>query len=133
MTGKEIKPNDNTDLDHIVAAKTIHDDPARVLAEVDGTELANTESNLKMTDSALNRAKQDKTAQEFLQRRDENIAKLEALEAKRGHLTESEQNEMKKLQKQKEIDDEKLIKEYGDSKKQIDKAVDKAYYGSAKP
>ncbi len=133
MTGKKIKPNDNTDLDHIVAAKTIHDDPARVLAEVDGTKLANTESNLKMTDSALNRSKKDKSAQEFLQRRDENIAKLEALEAKRGYLTESEQNEMKKLQKQKEIDDEKLSKEYGDSKKQIDKKVDKAYYGSSKP
>lgn len=133
MTGKKIKPDDKTDLDHIVAAKTIHDDRARVLAEVDGAELANTESNLKMTDSALNRAKQDKSAQEFLQKRDENMAKLEALEAKRGYLTESEQNEMKKLQKQKEIDDEKLIKEYGDSKNQIDKKVDKAYYGSAKP
>lgn len=133
MTGKEIKPNDNTDLDHIVAAKTIHDDRARVLAEVDGTELANTESNLKMTDSSLNRAKQDKSAQEFLQKRDENIARLEMLKSKRGYLTESEQNEMKKLQKQKEIDDERLIKEYGDSKNQIDRAVDRKYYGSFKP
>lgn len=133
MTGKEIKPNDNTDLDHIVSAKTIHDDRARVLAGVDGVELANTKSNLKMTDRALNRAKKDKTAREFLQRRDENIAKLEALEAKKGYLTESQQKEMKKLQEQKKIDDENLIKEYGDSQREIDKKVDKAYYGSAKP
>lgn len=133
MTGQDIKPNDKTDLDHIRSAKEIHDDKARVLAEVDGTELANTESNLKLTDSSLNRAKGAKSAQEFLENRDKRITQLETNKAKRGYLTESEQKEMAKLEKQKAIDDEALIRQYEEEKKQQDKKVDKAYYTSAKP
>ena len=65
MTGKKISPNEETALDHIVAAKTVHDDRGRVLAEADGAKLVNTESNLKMTDRRLNSMKQDKSAIEF--------------------------------------------------------------------
>ena len=36
MTGEKLAPNAKTDLDHKVSAKEIHDDRARVLAEVDG-------------------------------------------------------------------------------------------------
>lgn len=57
MTNEKVAKNAKTDLDHIVSAKEIHDDPGRVLAEIDGAELANTETNLKMTDSAINRSK----------------------------------------------------------------------------
>lgn len=57
MTNEKVAKNAKTDLDHIVSAKEIHDDPGRVLAEIDGAELANTETNLKMTDSTINRSK----------------------------------------------------------------------------
>ena len=133
MTGEKLAPNAKTDLDHKVSAKTIHDDRARVLAEVDGVELANTRDNLAMTDSSLNRSKQDMTAEQFLARRDERIAELKRMEQKRGYLTDSELNEKRKLEKQKEINDEDFKKAYDESKEQIDKQIDKDYYTSAKP
>lgn len=133
MTGKRIRLNDSTDLDHIVAAKTIHDDRARVLAGSDGAKLANTRDNLTLTDSTLDRSKKTKTAEQFLARRDERIAELKRVEQKRGYLTQSELNEQRKLKKQKEINDEEFKKAYNESKENIDKKVDRAYYTSAKP
>lgn len=133
MTGEKLAPNAKTDLDHKVSAKTIHDDRARVLAEVDGVELANTRDNLAMTDSSLNRSKQDMTAEQFLARRDERIAELKRMEQKRGYLTDSELNEKRKLEKQKEINDEDFKKAYDESKEKIDKKIDKAHYTSTKP
>lgn len=133
ITGKRIKLNDSTDLDHIVSAKTIHDDRARVLAGSDGAKLANTRDNLTLTDSTLNRSKKTKTAEQFLARRDERIAELKQVEQKRGYLTQSELNEQRKLKKQKEINDEEFKKAYNESKENIDKKVDRAYYTSAKP
>ncbi|HED6143818.1 TPA: hypothetical protein R5X15_001092 [Campylobacter coli] len=132
MTGKKIEANADTDLDHIVAAKTIHDDPARVLAEMDGAKLANTESNLKMTDSSLNRSKKDKSAEEFLAKRDERLKILEEQE-KKGILTPSQQKEKEKLLKQKEIQDEKFKERYKQNEKEINREVDKKYYTSSKP
>lgn len=133
MTGKKIKLNDSTDLDHIVSAKTIHDDRARVLAQIDGAKLANTRDNLTLTDSTLNRSKKTKTAEQFLARRDERITELKQVEQKRGYLTQSELNEQRKLKKQQEINDEEFKKIYNESKENIDKKVDRAYYTSAKP
>lgn len=132
MTGKKIEANADTDLDHIVAAKTIHDDPARVLAEMDDAKLANTESNLKMTDSSLNRSKKDKSAEEFLAKRDERLKILEEQE-KKGILTPSQQKEKEKLLKQKEIQDEKFKEQYKQNEKEINREVDKKYYTSSKP
>ena len=132
MTGKKINANADTDLDHVVAAKTIHNDPARVLAEMDGAKLANTESNLKMTDSSLNRSKKDKSAEKFLADRDKRL-KFLAEKEKNGALTPSQQKEKDKLLKQKEIQDENLKEQYKQSKKEIDREVDKTYYTSSKP
>ncbi|EAJ4890201.1 hypothetical protein DLL38_09115 [Campylobacter jejuni] len=132
MTGKKIEANADTDLDHIVPAKTIHDDSARVLAEMDGAKLANTESNLKMTDSSLNRSKKDKSAEEFLAKRDERLKILKEQE-KKGILTRSQQKEKEKLLKQKEIQDEKFKEQYKQNEKEINREVDKKYYTSSKP
>ncbi|EAK1359664.1 hypothetical protein B7K05_05165 [Campylobacter coli] len=132
MTGKKINANADTDLDHIVAAKTIHDDPARVLAEIDGAKLANTESNLKMTDSSLNRSKKDKSAEKFLANRDKRL-KFLAEKEKNGALTPSQQKEKEKLLKQKEIQDEKFKEQYEQNEKEINREVDKTYYTSSKP
>ncbi len=132
MTGKKINANADTDLDHIVAAKTIHDDPARVLAEIDGAKLANTESNLKMTDSSLNCSKKDKSAEKFLADRDKRL-KFLAEKEKNGALTPSQQKEKEKLLKQKEIQDEKFKEQYEQNEKEINREVDKTYYTSSKP
>lgn len=54
------------DLDHVQSAHEIHNDPGRVLAGLDGVELANQDSNLQSTHSTINRAKKAKPVTVFL-------------------------------------------------------------------
>lgn len=129
MTGERIRLNDSTDLDHIVSAKTIHDDRARVLAEVDGADLANTRDNLTLTDSTLNRSKKAMTADEFIAHKKRSLDELDKI-SKTRDLTDKEKERKAKLES---IDDDKLRENYAKSKKNIDKKADRAYYESAKP
>ncbi len=68
-TGKTIAANESYDLDHVISAKEIHDDRGRVLAELDGTELANSSENLQPTNPHTNRSKKAKTMDEFLDKK----------------------------------------------------------------
>lgn len=129
MRGEEIKRNDKTDLDHKISAKEIHDDRARVLAEVDTNELANTKENLALTDSSLNKMKQAKSPEEFIKYKHDKLKEFQ-IKQEKGTLTP---NEEKKMQKLKSIDDEKFLKEAKESKRNIDNAIDEAYYKSSKP
>jgi len=51
---KGADPNKNAELDHVISAKSIHDDKGRVLSELSGTDLANSPENLRFTNKALN-------------------------------------------------------------------------------
>lgn len=55
-SSKNVPTDKKANLDHVLAAKTIHDDPGRVLAELSGTELANASENLKFTNEHLNKS-----------------------------------------------------------------------------
>ena len=129
MTGERLAPNAKTDLDHKVAAKTIHDDRARVLAEKSGAELANTRYNLATTDSSLNRSKKAMSADEFIAYKERSLAELDKISKTRA-LSDQEKARKAKFEK---IDDDSLRKDYEKSKEQIDKQIDKDYYTSAKP
>lgn len=131
MTGRKIDLNQKTDLDHIVSAKEIHNDAGRVLAEMRGEDLANTESNLALTDRSLNRSKQDKTMTDYLKRRDERLANIHALEQKR-ELKPNEQKELEKLRKQQKIDDAKALEADKKSRDKINTSINKAHYESRK-
>lgn len=51
------RPTDKTaELDHVIAAKSIHDDRGRVLAGLSTAELADSEDNLKWTNEHLNKS-----------------------------------------------------------------------------
>ena len=65
-TGKIIKQNDKSDLDHVISAKEIHDDRGRVLAGLNGVDLANSDDNLKATNPHTNRTKKADTMDDFL-------------------------------------------------------------------
>jgi len=95
MTGERFKRNVDIDLDHIVSAKTIHDDPVRVLAELNGTDLANTESSLRTSYSSFNRSKKAKSMGDFLQHRDDRLEQLAANKQKRGYILPDEEKELK--------------------------------------
>ncbi len=67
-TGDKIARNDRTDLDHVIAAKEIHDDRGRVLAGLNGVDLANSDENLQATNPHTNRTKKVQPMYEFLNR-----------------------------------------------------------------
>lgn len=64
-TGKKIPINGKSDLDHVISAKEIHDDPARVLAGLNGSDLANSRENLKATNLRTNRTKKADSMTKF--------------------------------------------------------------------
>ena len=68
-TGEKISRNGKTDLDHVVSAKEIHDDPGRVLAGMRGEDLANSPVNLQATNRRTNRSKKADNMEDFLKRR----------------------------------------------------------------
>lgn len=82
-----------TNLDHIIAAYEVHNDPARVLAEIDGADLANRDSNLTFTNETLNKSKKAKKMADFISnlKSQQTLLKAEisALESK-GQLTDIE-------------------------------------------
>ena len=67
-TNKKIAPNEKMDLDHVVSAKEIHDDPGRVLSGLSGVELANSPENLKPTNPHTNRQKKADTMEDYLEK-----------------------------------------------------------------
>ena len=54
-------------LDHVISAHEIHDDRGRVLAGLDGVELANQPPNLQFTNEHLNKSMRDMTIEEYIQ------------------------------------------------------------------
>ena len=141
-TGRVFKPEERHDeqskpnLDHAVAAKIVHDDAGRVLAGVNGAELANMDANLHATNASVNKAKRDKTAAEFKQyleqKAPERRARIEELQSKKAPLTDQERKQLAKLTKQESCDLDRLEKIEADARSAIDNKINKAYYGSAK-
>ena len=75
---KVMAGNEGRHLDHIIYAKSIHDDHGRVLAGLDGVELANVDSNLQSTFWFINNQKSAMTMKEFVDGLDGRIANVEA-------------------------------------------------------
>lgn len=68
-TGKRISAHERSDLDHIVSAKELHDDRARVLSGLNGADLANNPDNLAATNPHTNRTKKAMSMDEFLDKK----------------------------------------------------------------
>lgn len=64
---KSVPPNKKAELDHIIAAKEIHEDRGRLLSGLDGKELADAEDNFAWTNKSLNASMQDKSIQEYVE------------------------------------------------------------------
>lgn len=64
---QSIPPNKKAELDHIIAAKEIHEDRGRLLSGLDGKKLADSEENFAWTNKSLNASMQDKDIQEYIQ------------------------------------------------------------------
>lgn len=134
-TGKGVTKNADIDLDHAVSAKEIHDDPGRLLAGLNGTDLANCEENLKPTDRSINRSMQDKDMDAYLQNwevnrpnRQKRICQLKS----KASLTDKEQKELTKLEKLENIDPNKMRTENKNARNAYNAKINCAYYTSPK-
>lgn len=134
-TGKKLARNANVDLDHAVASKEIHEDRGRVLAGLDGLDLANNEDNLKPTDCSINRSMQDKDMDAYLadweKKTPERKNRIIALKEK-DSLNDKERKELGKLEKLDQIDPDKMRAENKKARKAYDAKIQKAYYTSEK-
>jgi len=59
-------------LDHVISAKEIHDDPGKVLAGKNGADLANKSYNLKFTNEKLNKSMRDEDIEVYIQKQKDN-------------------------------------------------------------
>ncbi|WP_373483037.1 hypothetical protein [Acetobacterium sp.] len=134
-TGKKTVRNANLDLDHIISANEIHEDPGRVLAALKGEDLACKDTNLTATDRSINRSKKAETVTAFKARleaeKSNRQAKIKELETK-GNLTDKERQELNKLQKLDEVDPEKMKKKDDKAREAYERELAGTYYTSKK-
>lgn len=105
-------------LDHVMSAKEIHDDPGRVLAGLDGIELANNPGNLRYTNACLNLNKSDMSVEEYIAWCEANPDKVNWGGGKGEPLPEDVKANLRK--------------EYNRAKKEYDAKLTRAYYTSPK-
>lgn len=131
MTGDLLDPNESHHLDHTVAAKENHDDAGRVLAELSGSKLANTEINLNPTTATKNTSKKADSMDVFLEKKNQRVQKIDELKS-RNDLSAKEQNELRKLEELAKIDDQKALEADKKARDAIDEEINQAYYTSEK-
>jgi hypothetical protein len=136
-TGKLISQNQDIDQDHVISAKEINDDPGRVLAELDGQELANSPCNLVGTDRSINRSKKAKTMSEFKdylkstkEKRQKELTDLKSRAEK--ELTDKERKKIKKLEALESANIELMEQVDTIARKENNKKINKKYYTSGK-
>ena len=132
-TGKKVARNADIDLDHVIAAKEIHDDRGRVLAGLNGMDLANCRDNLKPTDRSINRSMKDKNIDDFIDLLDDRKPQRAAREEELkniGVLTDKERKELNKLEKLDSIDPARMRYENAKSRKAYESKIATAYYTS---
>ncbi len=72
-TGKQVAfsksapSSSKASLDHVIAAKEIHEDRGRVLSGLNGSELANSDENLKFTNASLNSSMQAMSIPQYIE------------------------------------------------------------------
>lgn len=69
-TGKNLKRNENANLDHVVSRKELYENQRRKQANLGVADLANKEENLKATNESLNKSKGAKSNKEYLEKRE---------------------------------------------------------------
>ncbi|WP_211276067.1 DNA repair protein [Moraxella caviae] len=138
-------------LDHVVSAHEVHNDPGRVLAGLDGAKLANQESNLSSTHGYLNNLKKDHSMEEFVNRIvpkqiaakkasiQKNQEKLESLPADTPKQRHEKQKLQDKINKEKEhlkaleeFDGKGAMEADKKARQAMDQQINKEYYTSSK-
>lgn len=135
-TGKNLSPNANVDLDHVISTEEIHNDRGRVLAEISGLDLANCRENLKPTDRSINRSMGKKDIDDYLkwlnEKESQRAAEIEKLRNKEEPLTDKEKSLLHKFEQQAAINQEQMKFHNTVARKSYEKKLAIAYYTSPK-
>lgn len=132
-TGKKIPRNAEIDLDHVIPTYKIHSDRGRILAGLDGIDLANSPENLKPTDRSLNRSMQDKDSQSYsnyLNKKEAERTKTLAQLKNKASLDDKERKLLHKLEEQESVDISKIERAEKIAKKSYEAKINRAYYAS---
>lgn len=147
---KNININEKRDLDHIKPCVEIHNDAGRVLAGLDGANLANHSSNLQSTNASVNRSKKDTPISEYLNKlpslidgHEQKLEKMQQRCAKMPRNTPEERHKARKLEDEiqaqtnkinnlKGIDPEKMRRKGEKSDAVYNESINKAYYFGSK-
>lgn len=142
--------HEQRNLDHVISAKEIHDDAGRVLAGLDGVELANQSSNLQTTHETVNKSKKQTPIDKYLEKLPDLISNHEkSLAGDRARLTRmpretpQQQHEARaledkirktesKIDELKAVDAEAMRKRDAEARAPYDEQINRAYYTSSK-
>ncbi|WP_059361507.1 phage tail family protein [Veillonella tobetsuensis] len=123
------------DLDHIISAKSMHDNAAVYATSLDPVTLVNSDDNLVPTISSVNRSKGAKSVSQFLSdwesTREMRQTKIKELRNK-TILTDKERKQLKKYEELEKLKPEEVKKLYNKSKQSMDNKLNKDYYTSSK-
>lgn len=134
-TGERISRNANVDIDHVKSIKEIHEDSGRILAEISGLHLANSDENLQATDRSINRSKKEKSVDEYCKwlekthpERSAELAKLRGKET----LTDEDRKRLHKYEQLALVKQEEMKRCDARARKSYEAKLAKAYYTSPK-
>lgn len=142
--------HEKRNLDHVIAAKEIHDDPAQVLAEMNAVDLANRSSNLQTTHETINKSKKQTPTAAYLEKLPDLIAsheagrvrdqqRLETMPRKTPEqqhqarqLEDKIRKDTEKIETLKSIDSDAMRAKDAKARKEYNAEIDRKYYTSAK-
>ena len=145
-----MRTNEKRQLDHVVSAHEIHHDAGRVLADIDGINLANKDTNFASTIAYINNKKSNKPIQEFVNELPEMISskkesvsnnekKIESMPEstpeqrhKKQVVADKIRKEKKHIEELESVDTVAMLKADEQARQSYDKEVAKAYYSSSK-
>ncbi|NWC30167.1 hypothetical protein HX799_27145 [Pseudomonas tolaasii] len=141
---------ESRNLDHVISASEIHDDPGRVLAGLDGVKLANQDSNLQSTQETVNKSKKQSSISDYLDKLPGLISGHESTLAKdrkrldmlprdtpeQNHkareLADKIRKNEDKIRELKAIDPEAMRKRDAEARTPYDQQINYTYYTSSK-
>lgn len=147
---KKMNQNEQRNLDHVISAKEIHDDAGRVLAELNGIELANKDSNLQTTSETINKSKKQTSIQDYTEKlpslidnhKKDLLAKEKRLSNMPRNTPEQKQKAAeleaeisktkKKIEELQSIDIEAMKKRDKEARAEYEKEINIKYYTSSK-
>lgn len=135
-TGKDLKPGENFDVEHVVKRKEIFENQRRRQAGLEASELANKDENMKAVNDSLNRSIKEKSNKEYVEKREQREKDLIAQnESAKKKIDESNMSEVekklakeetdKRLQNKLDADDDLMMKADAKARKAINKDIAK--------